>query len=71
MLIRRPADIRLSEIAEREIYRSRREFIRSAGLLAAAAGLGLQPWEARAGEKLPGVHPAPTAPANPSRPTGT
>ncbi len=40
MLIRRPADIAPSEITAPDSYRSRRYFLRSAGLLAAAAGAG-------------------------------
>ena len=42
MLIRKPLDIRPSEITDRSQYLDRRRFIRNAGLLAAAAaGLGL------------------------------
>ncbi|MCW5619779.1 MAG: protein-methionine-sulfoxide reductase catalytic subunit MsrP [Burkholderiales bacterium] len=40
MLIRHPSDIAPSEITPREVYRHRRAFLRSAGLLAAAAGAG-------------------------------
>ena len=35
MLIKRPADIRSSEITDQKLYRNRREFIRAAGLAAA------------------------------------
>ncbi len=55
MLIRRPPDIRPSEITPPEIYRSRRDFIRAAGGLALAAGLGLDALDAHAAAKLPGA----------------
>jgi sulfoxide reductase catalytic subunit YedY len=42
MLIKRPADIRSSEITDEKLYFNRREFIRAAGLAAgAAAGAGV------------------------------
>ena len=44
MLIKRAPDIFPSEITPPEIYRGRREFIRAAGGLALAAGLGQQAW---------------------------
>ncbi len=37
MLIKKPADIRSSEITPRELYRTRREFIKAAGMVAGAA----------------------------------
>lgn len=39
MLIRRPSDIAPSEITSRDLFEHRRQFIRDAGLFAAAAGL--------------------------------
>ena len=48
MLIRRPADVRASEITPEGVYRRRRELIAAAGLGAIAAGLGVRP--ARAAE---------------------
>ena len=39
MLIRRPADVVPSEITSRELFDRRREFLKDAGLFAAAAGL--------------------------------
>ena len=42
MLIKRPADIRSSEITDEKLFWNRREFIRAAGLAAgAAAGAGV------------------------------
>ena len=42
MLIKRPADIRSSEITDEKLYLNRREFIRAAGIAAgAAAGAGV------------------------------
>jgi sulfoxide reductase catalytic subunit YedY len=40
MLIKRPADIKPSEITPEAIYRRRREFVAMAGAMAAGAGLG-------------------------------
>jgi methionine sulfoxide reductase catalytic subunit len=59
MLIKRPAAIVPSEITSRDLYLNRREFIRNAAALGAAAGLasagiGL-PRTAHAGTKLPDV----------------
>ncbi len=51
MLIRRPSDIAPSEITPRALFEDRRQFIRDAGLFAAAAGLavtGVHPRSARA-----------------------
>ncbi|MGH7795331.1 MAG: protein-methionine-sulfoxide reductase catalytic subunit MsrP [Candidatus Binatia bacterium] len=62
MLIKKPADIQSSEITPKELYINRREFIKSAGAVAASAGVtfaGLDmlgmPEQAHAGEKLPSV----------------
>lgn len=41
MLIRKPSDIRSSEITDRKLYLGRRELIRSAGLIGGAAAIGL------------------------------
>ena len=59
MLIKRPTDILPSEITPPEVYRDRREFIRAAGGLALAGGLGLQAGTAAAGAKLAGTRPGP------------
>jgi sulfoxide reductase catalytic subunit YedY len=65
MLIKKPADIRPSEITPKELYLNRREFIKSAGAAAAAAGsafAGLDtfaPPQAHAGEKLPNSKKSP------------
>jgi sulfoxide reductase catalytic subunit YedY len=57
MLIKRPADIRSSEITDEKLYWNRREFIRGAGLAAgAAAGAGVF-WAADA--TLSAAEPAP------------
>ena len=37
MLIKRPADIRSSEITDKKLYLNRRQFIRTAGMVAGAA----------------------------------
>ncbi|MDO9226423.1 MAG: protein-methionine-sulfoxide reductase catalytic subunit MsrP [Pseudomonadota bacterium] len=58
MLIQHPADIRPSEITPAEVYRGRREFIRAAGGLALAAGLGARVGEVAAA-KLTGSRPGP------------
>jgi sulfoxide reductase catalytic subunit YedY len=56
MLIKRPADIQPSEITPYDFYRRRREFMASAGLVAAAGAAGLWPGNLRAqGAKLTGV----------------
>ena len=68
MLIKRPADIRSSEITDEKLYHNRREFIRAAGIAAgAAAGAGVF-WGAEStlsaaepaphGRKLEGVKPS-------------
>src|SRR3954454_15958132 len=41
MLIKRPADIKSSEITDRRLYLNRRDFIRTAGATAAVAATGL------------------------------
>ena len=41
MLIKRPADVRSSEITDKALYLNRREFIRAAGAAAGAAAVGL------------------------------
>jgi len=57
MLIKRPPDIRASEITDQKFYRSRREFMRDAAAVGAgiAAGALLGPREAHAAQKLAGV----------------
>jgi sulfoxide reductase catalytic subunit YedY len=59
MLIRRPADVRPSEITGRSLYEGRRDFIRAALALGAATGLGagalIAARPARAAAKLAGV----------------
>ena len=40
MLIKRPADIRSSEISDKKLYLNRREFIRAAGVTGVAAAAG-------------------------------
>lgn len=52
MLIQRPSDIPPSEITSPEVYRARRDFMRAAGGLALAAGLGLQARDVHAGPLL-------------------
>ena len=70
MLIKKPADIRSSEITPKQIYQTRREFIKAAGMVTGAAvGVGVltkgaavlhavQP--AAHGRKWPNVKPNPT-----------
>ena len=62
MLIRRPADIAQSEITTPDLYRGRRDFLRSVGMLTAAAGAGLllrpEPTHAAA-QKLSGLRRSP------------
>ena len=63
MLIRRPYDIKPSEITGQTLYRERREFIRAAALLGAAGGLTaaglLTSGKARSAEKLAGLKKSP------------
>jgi sulfoxide reductase catalytic subunit YedY len=68
MLIKKPADIKSSEITPHELYLNRRQFIAAAGSAAIAAGAGLAgcdlagaPADARAGEKLANVKKGPAA----------
>ncbi|MBI5331130.1 MAG: protein-methionine-sulfoxide reductase catalytic subunit MsrP [Betaproteobacteria bacterium] len=58
MLIRRPADTLPSEITPQAIYRDRREFLRAAGGLALAGGLGLTSDDVAAA-KLANTRPGP------------
>jgi sulfoxide reductase catalytic subunit YedY len=59
MPIRRSPDVLPSEITSRDLYRGRRDFIRAAAALGAAAGIGasglIGSRTARAAAKLPGV----------------
>ncbi len=58
MLIKKPADIRPSEITPFDVYRRRREFLAAAGLVAGSALAGFLPKDARAqspGAKLANV----------------
>lgn len=66
MLIKKPADIKASEITPKELYLNRRQFIKSAAAAAAVAGtafgatnLSGQTRKAGAGEKLPGIQKSP------------
>jgi len=68
MLIRKPADIKSSEITPKELYMNRREFIQSASAVAVSAGAtlaGLDMWgmpeQAQAGEKLPNIKKSPSS----------
>jgi sulfoxide reductase catalytic subunit YedY len=55
MLIKKPHDIQPSEITDRQVYMSRREFIQAAALTGIATAAGLWGNEAHAGVKLNGV----------------
>src|SRR3970040_340251 len=66
MLIKKPADIKSSEITPKELHMTGREFITSASAVAASAGAtlaGLDMWgmpeQAQAGEKLPNIKKSP------------
>ena len=68
MLIRKPADIKSSEITPKELYMNRREFIKSTSAVAVSAGAtlaGLDMWgmpeQAQAGEKLPNIKKSPSS----------
>src|SRR5918994_34911 len=67
MLIKRPADIKSSEITPKELYLNRRQFIASASAVALTAGAALAgidlaaPFESRAGEKLKNLKKGPQA----------
>jgi methionine sulfoxide reductase catalytic subunit len=67
MLIKRPSDVRSSEITTKSEYLNRREFLKAGGALAAAAGVAgagilggvaLDAQEAPHGAKLPNVKPS-------------
>jgi sulfoxide reductase catalytic subunit YedY len=62
MLIKRPDDIRPSEITPRSVYEDRRSFMLGAGAIA-LAGSGMLPGAAQAQvrEKIAGMRPAPAA----------
>ncbi|HMD34286.1 MAG TPA: twin-arginine translocation signal domain-containing protein, partial [Vicinamibacterales bacterium] len=62
MLIKRPSDVRSSEITDKKLYVNRREFIRASGVVAAAGAAGalgagaiLEAKGAPHGKKLPGI----------------
>jgi sulfoxide reductase catalytic subunit YedY len=62
MLIKKPADIRPSEITPHDVYRRRREFLAAAGIVAGSAMAGFVPSEASAqpsGAKLSGIRKSP------------
>jgi len=61
MLIKRPADIRPSEITPQSVYRDRRLFMKAAGALAlgAAAAVPAPPARADAGQKISGIVKSP------------
>lgn len=63
MLIRRPSDIKPSEITNRAVYEERRRLLRAAGALAAGAALlpwsGRQPARAGTGRQLEGIRKGP------------
>jgi sulfoxide reductase catalytic subunit YedY len=66
MLIKRPSDIRSSEITDKAVYLNRREFIRTAasaavgvGALAGTAAVVEAQKPAAHGKKLPGTKPSP------------
>jgi len=63
MLIKRPDDIRPSEITSRSVYEDRRQFMFGAAGALALAGTGALPGEAhaQAREKIAGLRPAPAA----------
>ena len=65
MLIRRPYDIKPSEITGETLYRDRREFIRAAAALAAAGGLAaaglLAPGQAHSAAKFADLKKGPFA----------
>jgi methionine sulfoxide reductase catalytic subunit len=56
MLIKRPSDIRSSDITDRQLYVNRREFLRTAGATAAVAATGLIGAEAILGAAQPAPH---------------
>ncbi len=56
MLIRRAPDIRSWDITDKKVYLNRREFIRAAGTVAAATGVGLFTYEAFLRAARPAPH---------------
>ncbi|MDO9189838.1 MAG: protein-methionine-sulfoxide reductase catalytic subunit MsrP [Sulfurimicrobium sp.] len=69
MLIKRPSDILPSEITDREIYRSRRQFLQSVPAALAVATLpGLFSTPVFAAEKLPGARKSPFSTGEPATP---
>src|SRR5438105_1873677 len=71
MLIKRPADIRSSEISDKKLYLNRREFIRAAGVTGVAAAAGAIGAEALVeakgaahGRKLANIKKSPLSVAN-------
>ena len=56
MLIQRASDIRSSEITDRKVYYNRREFIRAAGVTAAAVAAGVTGGEAMLEAAQPAAH---------------
>ncbi|MFA7318102.1 MAG: protein-methionine-sulfoxide reductase catalytic subunit MsrP, partial [Sulfuricella sp.] len=69
MLIKRPSDIRPSEITDREVYHSRRQFLQALpAALTAAAVPGLFATPAFAAEKLPGARKSPLSTSEPATP---
>jgi sulfoxide reductase catalytic subunit YedY len=62
MLIKKPSDIKSSEITDKEVYLNRRKFMAAAGVMAAGIALPeflLPPAKANAGEKLAGAQKSP------------
>ena len=69
MLIKRPADIRSSEITDKKLYLNRRQFIRAAGMVAgAASGVGVL---TKGAAVLQAVQPAPHGRKLPNVKTGS
>ena len=56
MLIKRPSDIRSSEITDRKLYLNRRQFLETAGGTAALASVGLLGSEALLSAATPAPH---------------
>jgi len=68
MLIKKPSDVKSSEITDKEIYLNRRKFMAAAGVMAAGLALPeflLPPANANAGEKLPGLQKSPLSTSEP------
>lgn len=66
MLIKRPADIPSSEITDKKVYLNRREFVRAAGVTAAAAAAGIVASETFLTAQPPAAHGAKLANVKPS-----